>query len=119
MRNNNNIAILTIFYFMIVGIVGSYGQTADKKTETFKVFGNCTMCKATIENTLKKKDGITKKEWNTETKMLTVTYVPSKISLKEIKQKIADVGYDTVEIHAKDEAYNTLHSCCKYDRAKK
>ena len=119
MKKINKISILTTICFMIIGIVGSYGQTADKKTDTFKVYGNCTMCKATIESALKKKDGITKKDWNTETKMLTVTYDPAKISLKEIKQKIADVGYDTDEIHAKDEAYNNLHSCCKYDRVKK
>ena len=94
----------------------TFSQTGTTKTDTFKVYGNCNMCKSTIEGALKKKDGIVSKEWNTETKMITVTYDPAKITLTRIKQKIADVGYDTDEIRAKTEAYNKLHKCCQYER---
>lgn len=89
------------------------------KTETFKVYGNCEMCQAKIEGSLKKKDGILKKTWSPTTKMLKITYDPTAINLTQIKQKIADVGYDTDEIQAKDETYNALHKCCHYERAKK
>jgi copper chaperone CopZ len=77
------------------------------------------MCQETIEGALKKKDGVAKRSWSPETKMLTVTYDPAKISLVQIKQKIADAGYDSDDIHATDKAYNNLHKCCQYDRAKK
>src|SRR5437868_1426337 len=80
-------------------------QTGTKKTETFKVYGNCEMCKETMEDALKKKDGIYSKDWNTETKMITVTYDPAKITLRQIKQKLADVGYDTDEVRAANEVY--------------
>jgi len=108
--------IAIAFSFFLFGI--TVARAEDKKTETFKVYGNCGMCKENIEGALKKKDGVSKKEWDKDTKMLTVTYDASKITTTQIKQKIADVGYDTDEIHAKDEAYNKLHKCCQYERAK-
>ena len=93
-----------------------FAQTSDKKTESFKVYGNCEMCKTTIEASLKKKDGITSKNWDINTKIITVTYYPNKITLTQIKQKIAEAGYDSDEIRATDEAYNNLHKCCQYER---
>ena len=112
---------LSLAFFISLFIFSSvklFAQAPEKKTETFKVYGNCEMCQETIESALKKKDGIFKKEWSPKTKMLTVSYDPSKITLTQIKQKIADAGYDTDEIHAKDQAYYNLHKCCQYERAK-
>lgn len=93
-------------------------QTPAKKTDTVKIYGNCEMCKSTIEGTLKKKDGVLKKDWDTETKMLTVTYDSTKITLNQIMQKVADAGYDSESIRAKDETYNKLAKCCRYERPK-
>ena len=86
------------------------------KTETFKVYGNCGMCEKTIEASLKNVKGIEKADWNKETKMMEVTFDSEVISLKEIKQKIADVGYDTDEVRATDDTYNGLPGCCQYER---
>ncbi len=86
------------------------------KTETFKVYGNCGMCEKTIEASLKNVKGIEKADWNKETKMMEVTFDLELISLKEIKQKIADVGYDTDEVRATDDTYNGLPGCCQYER---
>lgn len=91
----------------------------DSKTDTIKVFGNCNMCKATIEGSLKKKDGVLSKNWNKDTKMLAVTYDPSKITVQKIGEKVAGAGYDNQYATAPDEAYNNLHSCCQYERPKK
>jgi copper chaperone CopZ len=85
-------------------------------TDSFKVYGNCGMCERTIEGSLKDLDGIIKADWNKETKMMEVTYNPHVISLKEIKQQIANVGYDTDEIRAKDKVYSKLPGCCQYER---
>ncbi len=106
--------------FLITAVLLCMGLAAfaQKTTETFKVYGNCGMCKEHIEGALKKKDGVFKKDWDKDTKMITVTYDTSKITLTQIKQKIADAGYDSDEIHATDEAYNKLHKCCQYARAK-
>ena len=119
MKTATKISIMTVICCIIFAITGSFAQTAEKKTETFKVYGNCDMCKENIEGTLKKKEGVLKKDWSPKTKMLSVTYDPVKITLQQIKQKIADAGYDTDEIQAKPEAYNGLHKCCQYERKKK
>ena len=86
------------------------------KTETFKVYGNCGTCEKTIEGSLKNVKGIDKADWNKETKMMEVTFDPEVITLTEIKQKIADVGYDTDEVRATDKAYKGLPGCCQYER---
>lgn len=88
----------------------------NEKTETFKVYGNCGMCKKTIESSLKGVKGIETADWNKETKMMNVTFNEKEISLDEIKLKIASVGYDTKEHRATEEIYNNLPGCCQYDR---
>ena len=93
--------------------------SAQKKTATMKVYGNCDMCKSTIEGSLKKKDGVISKKWDKETKVLTVNYESSKITPEQIGKKVADAGYDNEYATAPDAKYNGLHSCCKYDRPKK
>ncbi|MFT4759154.1 MAG: mercuric ion binding protein [Paraglaciecola sp.] len=86
------------------------------ETAKFTVYGNCGMCKRTIEGALKEVKGIKSAEWNVETDEMTVTYNPHKIQLDNIKQKIADVGYDTDSHRAKDSVYENLPGCCQYER---
>lgn len=88
---------------------------AQTKTETFKVSGNCGMCKSKIEKAAKEA-GAKEASWDADSKQLTVTYKNSSTSAAKIQQKIADVGYDNVGFKATTEAYNKLHGCCKYDR---
>ena len=91
----------------------SFAQTAKK--ETIKVWGNCGMCKKSIESSAKKA-GATKADWNTETKVLTVSYNAKSSSSKKIQEAIAASGYDTQDFTAPKEAYDKLHECCQYDR---
>lgn len=91
-------------------------KTDTLTTDTFKVYGNCGMCKATIEGALKDVKGIEKAEWNIEAKMMYVTYDKKLISLDDIKKKIAGVGYDTDKFRASDETYEELPGCCQYER---
>ena len=88
------------------------------KTVKFKVYGNCGMCKTTIEKSLKGVKGIASANWSVDKKIITVTYNPKKIVLLAIHKKIASVGYDTDLAKAKDEVYNNLHGCCQYERPK-
>lgn len=110
------IHFLSLLLFVLAGTNAMAQKGSSAKTETFKVYGNCNMCKKTIEGALLKKDGVQSKSWDKTTKMLTVTYNSSQISLAQIKQKIADVGYDTDDVKAKDEVYEKLSPCCHYTR---
>lgn len=84
-------------------------------TSTFKVWGNCDMCKETIENSLKV-DGVQKADWNSDTKLMKISYDAKKISLDQIEKNIANVGYDNVKYKGDDAAYSSLHECCQYER---
>lgn len=96
----------------------SKAQIKNAKTETVKVYGNCGMCKTTIEKAGSKKK-LYKTDWNEETKMASITYDSKKSTADEVLKSIALSGYDNVNYLAPDDAYNKLHGCCKYDREKK
>ena len=93
----------------------AHDQTEVKK-EIFTVYGNCGMCKRTIEGSLKDVQGVTLAEWDKETDQMTVSFNPQKITLDAIKQKIADVGYDSDTHRAENKVYNSLPGCCQYER---
>ncbi len=96
----------------------STAQIKNSKTETIKVYGNCGMCKATIEKAgnLKK---TAKVVWSEESKMATLTYDSKKTNQDEILKRIALAGYDSDNFLAPDIAYAKLPECCKYERVKK
>jgi periplasmic mercuric ion binding protein len=87
------------------------------KVKKFEVKGNCGMCEKTIETAAKSVDGVLSADWSQETKIMTLSYDDSKTDVSKVQKAIADAGYDTPMHRAKDEVYNKLHSCCKYDRS--
>jgi copper chaperone CopZ len=98
--------------------VFTFAQTSEStssKTETIKVSGKCEMCKSSIEKAAKI-DGVSKAEWNKDSKLLTLAYNPSKVTSDAVQKSIATVGYDTEKFKATDAAYKSLPSCCQYDR---
>lgn len=120
----NKVIAIAFIVFAFVGCGNKVeSETSVPKTETvngettstFKVWGNCEMCKETIEGSLKV-DGITKADWDVDTKIITVTYDNSKITLDQIQKNIASVGYDNEKYKGDDKAYVELAGCCQYDR---
>ncbi len=93
-------------------------QTKNLKTETIKIYGNCGMCKSTIE-----KAGNLKNEaqvdWDKDTKMAIISYDSQKTSKEEILKRIALAGYDSDFFLTPGDTYANLPSCCQYKRAKK
>jgi mercuric ion binding protein len=120
-RNNLKIKLMGVF---MVASLFTFANVNPSKTrakgttitDTFQVSGNCGMCEKTIETAVKGMDGIVKADWNKETKMMHVTYNDKKVTLTQIKTKIASVGYDTDEIKASDSSYDKLPGCCQYGR---
>jgi copper chaperone CopZ len=87
------------------------------KTESFKVWGECGMCKARIEKTVKA-EGASAASWDSKTQLLTVTYNPAKTGKEALSKKLAAAGHDTEKFKAPDEVYNNLPGCCHYERQK-
>lgn len=101
--------------FLLLISLAAFKMQSKSATTTFKVWGNCNMCKKTIEKAAKIK-GVSKAEWNKSTKILSVTYNTNLVSLDEIQKKIAEAGYDNDKYKADDKAYGKLNKCCQYER---
>ena len=93
-------------------------EVLHKETKTFKVYGNCGMCKKRIESSLEDVNGVSKATWDVDSKLLTVTFDPHVITLDKIKETIAKAGHDTDEVKASEKTYDKLPGCCQYERAK-
>ena len=100
---------------VLLSSVNSFAQIKNATTETVKIYGNCGMCKATIE-----KAGNVNKvatvEWNKDTKMATLNYDSEKTNPDEILKRIALAGYDSEKFLAPDDVYAKLPGCCQYSR---
>jgi periplasmic mercuric ion binding protein len=117
----------TIKFFLLVIMIttisgtliaqSTSGSSGNQKTETFKVWGNCNMCKTRIEKAVKA-EGASSADWSIKTKLLTVTFDPAKTSVDTFSKRLASVGHDTEKYRADDKAYDALDSCCKYERKK-
>jgi copper chaperone CopZ len=120
MNNLNKILKMKSYFFAVmclsVLMACSSGMPESAKTTELKVWGNCGMCKKTIEKSLEGSDGVLNAEWNKDTKMMTLSYDTLKTSVAKVEELIAASGYDTQSLSANDEAYAGLHECCKYDR---
>ena len=116
----NKKTILSILSALIVSALLTFNAQANPKgdeSSTFKVYGNCGMCKSRIESSLKVK-GVSKAAWDAQSKMLTVSYDPKVISLDEVHKIVAGVGHDTEKVSAEGSTYNNLMGCCQYSRKK-
>jgi mercuric ion binding protein len=97
-------------------ILGAVSVFAGNKTEKIEVKGNCGMCESRIEKAAKSVEGVSKADWNKETKKLEVVFDDTKTDLDKVEIAIAKVGHDTPKHKATTEVYDKLPGCCKYDR---
>jgi len=101
--------ILAVFF---IGAI-SFAQNKNARA-SFEVDGVCMMCKERIEKACIKTKGVKSAVWNVATHELKLIFDERKTSVEAIKKKIASVGHDLKDLKATDEAYNSLHHCCKY-----
>lgn len=104
-----NSILIGIFFLGIL----SYAQNKNAKA-TLDVDGICLMCKARIEKAALTTKGVKSAVWNVKTHDLKLIFDERKTDLKTIQNNITAVGHDTKEQKATDEAYSTVHPCCKY-----
>ncbi len=109
--------IVSAIFVVLIG-TSSVAQIKNVKTETVKIYGNCDMCKNSIEKAgnLKK---VSKVVWNKDNKLATLTFDSKKTTEDQILKRIALEGYDSDKFLAPDDAYAKLPECCKYQRTKK
>ena len=91
----------------------SFAQNKNARA-SLEVDGVCLMCKERIEKACITTKGVKSAVWNVETHELKLIYDDRKTDLKTIQENILAVGHDNEELVATDEAYNSVHACCKY-----
>lgn len=112
----NSISKILLATTMLLTFSFSNAQIKNVKTETVKIYGNCGMCKTTIEKAANVKNAV-KVDWNKDTKMATLSYDAKKTNQDEILKRVALAGYDSDKFLAPNDVYAELHGCCQYDRS--
>ena len=107
------IKMLSILVFLFAKATVAF---AGEKTEKFQVKGNCGMCEKRIEKAALSVVGVSKADWNKETKQMEVTFDDAAASADKVQMAVAKAGHDTGKHKATDKVYNNLPDCCKYDR---
>ncbi len=103
--------IVTIALMLIATITFAQNKNAKALME---VDGVCLMCKSRIEKASLNTKGVKSAVWNVKTHELKLIYDERKTNLETIESNILAVGHDVKEKKATDEAYNSVHPCCKY-----
>ncbi|MAO10364.1 MAG: ATPase [Flavobacteriaceae bacterium] len=102
---------ISIFILFITTV--TFAQNKNART-SLEVDGVCGMCKERIEKASIKTKGVKSAIWDVQTHELKLIYNENKTNLDAIKENILAVGHDVEELKATDEAYNSVHPCCKY-----
>ena len=101
----------TLFLFLLLTGL-TFGQ---KKIEeaVIQTSAQCGDCQERIESKLNYTKGVVFAELDLESKKVTVRYKTKSISLQEIKQAIASIGYSADDVKAKEEDVLKLPKCCQ------
>ena len=103
-----------LILFLLISFY-SFSQTKEKNVrDTFEVSGNCDMCKKRIESATLSLKGVKYVSWSPQSKNFSIIYNSTKVSIDDVKKRIAEVGHDNSLYQASDEAYKNLYFCCKY-----
>ncbi len=102
--------ILSFLFFLF-----SCTPSSPDKVVTFKVWGNCDICKKTIE-TACFVNGVKEKDWNVDSKLITIKFDTTLTNLDMLQQLIAKSGYDNEGYFGDDYTYARLKACCQYER---
>lgn len=91
----------------------AFAQNKNAKA-SMEVDGVCGMCKERIEKAAIRTKGVKSAIWDVDTHELKLIYDERKTNVKAVAQKLAEVGHDTKDIKATEEAYMSVHPCCRY-----
>jgi len=105
----------TIFLTLVVLLFSTltFAQEKNKKL-SMEVDGKCDMCKVRIEKAALGVKGVKYALWDIPSHELSLIFDERKTDPMKIKTALVTVGHDTKELKATEEAYASVHPCCKY-----
>jgi cation transport ATPase len=100
---------------LLMVLIGSTAFAQNKNARaSLEVDGVCMMCKTRIEKASLNTKGVKSAIWDVKTHELKLIFDERKTNLDSIQYNVVAVGHDTKTLKATDEAYATVHPCCKY-----
>lgn len=111
-----NIVLIVMVSFL--GFSVNAQEVAKNKNAkyTIEVNGNCDQCQKRIQKAAFSVAGVKSANWNIETHELSLIMNDEKATILDVKNAVANAGYDTDEVKATVESYDKLPGCCQYDR---
>ena len=115
--------IIFILSLFLLGFSIQAQEAIQKKNKnakvTFKVDGICGMCKKRIETAALKTRGVKFAIWDVKSHQLNLIMDERKTDVATVQKNITAVGHDVLldkdkKLVASEEAYNSVHPCCKY-----
>ncbi|RZK24527.1 MAG: MerP protein [Hymenobacter sp.] len=97
--------------------VVAVAKTKGAEQVQFKTSAVCDMCKARIEKSMAYEKGVQAAHLDVASKVLTVTYNPTKTTPTTLRTAVQKTGYDADETTADARAYDRLPDCCKKTNA--
>ena len=115
LRNQISSGIKFLFLLMVFTAGKAQAQEKQQKIQTVVIMtsSECGDCKDRIEEGLNYTKGVVFAELDVETKKVMVRFVTKKISLQQVKEAIAAIGYDADDVKAVPAAQKKLPKCCQ------
>jgi periplasmic mercuric ion binding protein len=105
-----------LFSLLAVCFIAIAGSAQQKAVQTVKIKTptvQCEKCKKTIEEYIKRVDGVMTVNVHVKNKETTVKFLTDRTNIEVLKTGIANAGYDADEIAANPDSYKALPKCCK------
>ncbi|HEY4538467.1 MAG TPA: heavy-metal-associated domain-containing protein [Faecalibacter sp.] len=107
----------TLLTMALVAVMGISAQAQNKNAKhELHVKGNCGMCKERIEKAAYGVAGVKTADWNADSQTLRIILNEKKNGVDAVEDAIVKVGHDTNDKKADTKVYESLHTCCLYDR---
>lgn len=120
--------IIVLFTLFLLGFSVQAQEVKEVKKNknakvSFEVDGICGMCKKRIETAALKTKGVKFAIWDVKSHQINLILDERKTDVLTVQKNIMAVGHDIIlednkKLVAKDEAYNSVHPCCKYRDSK-
>lgn len=110
----------TLMTMALVAVMGISAQAQNKNAKhELHVKGNCGMCKERIEKAAYGVAGVKTADWNADSHTLRIILNEKKNDVEAVENAIVAVGHDTNGKIADEKVYQSLHTCCLYERDEK
>jgi len=108
--------ISILVFLLVAGIATSKisAQTSTVEIKTKIYCSHCSQCETCgmrFDTELYKLKGL--KDFSIKGNVITVSYNPKKITVDQIRQCIANCGYDADDVKATEAGLSSLDGCCK------